>query len=69
MPTYRAYLLNAAGKITWGDWLDATDEQDAEAKAHALCSEGTPVVELWQGARLVAQLPCDESAEPVHSAS
>ncbi|HEY3814856.1 MAG TPA: hypothetical protein VGL66_16685 [Caulobacteraceae bacterium] len=59
MPAYRAYLLNAAGKIIWGDWIEATDQKEAEAKAHALCNEGTPVVELWQGARRLAELPCD----------
>ncbi len=60
MPTYRAYLLNAEGKITWGDWLDAADEAEAEAKARELCAQGTPMIELWEGPRLVAELACGE---------
>jgi hypothetical protein len=59
MPVYRAYLLNAAGKITWGDWIEAANQQDAESKAHALCGGGAPMVELWQGTRRLAELPCD----------
>jgi hypothetical protein len=62
MPTYRAYLLNPAGRITWGDWIEADDQQEAEAKAHALCSEGSPMVELWQGAERLAEIPCDPAA-------
>ena len=59
MPTYRAYLLNPAGKIAWGEWIEAEDQAEAEAKAHALCKDGTPTVELWQGARRIAELPCE----------
>ncbi len=60
MQTFRAYLLNAKGKIVWGDWIEAASQEDAIAKAHALCAEGTPMVELWQGARPVATIPCDD---------
>jgi hypothetical protein len=59
MQTYRAYLLDDSGKITWGEWIEAADLEEAEAKAHELCSEGSPTVELWQGKDLVAELPCD----------
>lgn len=58
MPTYRAYLLNPAGKIVWGDWVEAPDQKAAEAKAATLCDGGTPTVELWQGARKLADLDC-----------
>lgn len=58
MQTYRAYLLNAEGKIIWADWLEAPSEEVALEKAHALCNEGTPTVELWQGERRLAELPC-----------
>ena len=61
MPTYRAYLLNPAGKFAWRDWIEAADQQEAEAKAHALCNEGAPTVELWQGGRLLAELPCESA--------
>ncbi|HEV2533460.1 hypothetical protein [Phenylobacterium sp.] len=59
MATFRAYLLDTAGKITWGEWIEAKDQAEAEAKAHALCGAGIPAVELWQGPRRLAELPCD----------
>lgn len=62
MPTYRAYLLNAAGSITWGDWLEAADLDDARTKAHELCSSGAPTVELWRGVDHLATLACDDDA-------
>src|SRR3569623_2592474 len=37
MPTYRAYTLTAAGKLTWGDWIEADDLESARRKAHELC--------------------------------
>lgn len=58
MQTYRAYLLDSNGKIVWGGWLEAESEQEATRKAHELCSEGKPVVELWQGARPIAKVEC-----------
>jgi hypothetical protein len=58
MQTFRAYLLDTNGKIVWGDWIEADSEEEAITKAHKLCREGTPTVELWQGARPVAQIPC-----------
>ena len=58
MQTFRAYLLNAQGKIVWGEWIEAASEEDAKAKAHSLCSEGIPAVELWVGGRHIAEIPC-----------
>jgi hypothetical protein len=55
MATYRAYILDPAGKIAWGDWLEAVDQAEAEAKARALSDKGG--VELWQGARRLAGFP------------
>jgi hypothetical protein len=60
MPTYRAYLLDTKGKIVWGDWLEADNEQDARDKARELCSEGQPTVELWQGPRMVDDVECGQ---------
>ena len=60
MQTFRAYLLNPQGKIVWGDWIEAADEEEAKVKAKALCREGAPTVELWQGPRPVAELSCEE---------
>ena len=59
MQTFRAYLLNPAGKIVWGDWIEAADQAQAEAKARELCKEGAPHVELWQGREMLADVPCD----------
>jgi hypothetical protein len=60
MPTYRAYLLTPMGKITRGEWIQAADQAEAEAKAQALCDPGVPRVELWLGSKRVAELPCLE---------
>jgi hypothetical protein len=56
--SYRVYRLNPAGAIVSGEWIEADDEQDARRRAHALCGDGTPGVELWQGARKLAVFPC-----------
>ncbi|HEY8571296.1 hypothetical protein [Phenylobacterium sp.] len=64
MPTYRAYLLDPAGKIRWGEWIEAADQAEAEKLAHAMCDAGTPTVELWRGAERVAELPCDTTERP-----
>lgn len=55
---YRVYKLNPAGRIVSGEWIEADDEAQALAKAEALCGDGVPQVELWQGARRVAVLAC-----------
>jgi len=60
MTTYRAYRLSPAGKITFGEWIEAANDAEAKAKAHEFCDESTPTVELWLGARCVAVLPCAE---------
>lgn len=64
MRTFRAYLLNPAGRITWGEWIQAADLAEAEVKARELCNGGTPVVELWEGSTPVSDVPCD-SGQPV----
>jgi hypothetical protein len=60
---YRVYKLNARGLIMSGEWIEATSDAEARRLAHALCDEATPTVELWQGPRRVAVLPCDEDDE------
>jgi hypothetical protein len=61
---YRAYKLNAEGRIVSGEWIEADSEARARELAHALCDEATPNVELWQGSQQLAVLPCsdDEAA-------
>jgi hypothetical protein len=58
LQTFRAYLLDAQGKITWGDWIEAASEKDALEKAKALCREGIPTVEVWQGTRKIGEDHC-----------
>ena len=65
MPTFRAYLLDSKGHIGWGDWIEAADVEQAQAMAHELCSKGAPVVELWQGANRVAEIPCRQPDPPL----
>ena len=68
MKTFRAYLLDPAGKIVWGDWLEAASLEEAEARARELCRTGTPAVELWQGPRPISEVPCDPD-EPIRRTS
>ena len=57
---YRVYKLNPAGRITSGEWIQADNEPNARTLARDLCRPGTPSVELWQGARRIAVLTCDD---------
>jgi hypothetical protein len=47
MQTFRAYLRDAAGVITWAAWVEAADMVKAEGEAHRLCPGGKPTVDLW----------------------
>ena len=55
---YRIYRLAPTGKITAGEWITAQGDEDARQRAHELCNEITPKVEIWQGGRLVATVDC-----------
>jgi hypothetical protein len=59
MPMYRAYVLNLAGRIVRGEWVEAENLEEARAKARNLCDTASPVVELWQGPRRLDELPCE----------
>jgi hypothetical protein len=59
---YRVYKLNPAGRIVSGHWIEAEADTQARVKAHEMCDDATPAVELWQGRRRVALLPCEEDA-------
>ena len=63
MPTYRAYRLNQRGRIVTGEWLEADDDRDAAEQAAELCDEATPSVELWQAARKVEEIDCEDGDE------
>jgi hypothetical protein len=61
---YRVYKLNSAGRIVSGEWIEAESEPEARRLAQAMCGEGTPSVELWQGAQKLAVLPCEGDTPP-----
>jgi hypothetical protein len=52
--TYRIYCFDSDRKVVTADWIQAADDEDAIAKAHAK-GFGTKC-ELWDGRRMVAEL-------------
>jgi hypothetical protein len=69
MATYRAYRIDDRRHIRTGEWLQANDDAQAIAQASELCDPETPVIELWQAARLVDEIECgnDRNPEPARS--
>ena len=55
MTTYRLYGCDAAGKIQFGDFVDAEDEAAAKAAARAYLDR-YPRVEVWLGKTLLFRL-------------
>lgn len=47
MQTFRAYLQDGAGSITWAAWIDAAHLGEAKRKAQDLCGLAAPTVEVW----------------------
>lgn len=47
MQTFRAYLQDVSGAITWATWIDAAHLDEAKSKARDLCGDGKPTVDLW----------------------
>lgn len=47
MQTFRAYLQDDTGVITWAAWIDAGHLGEATCKAQDLCRHATPTVEVW----------------------
>ena len=47
MQTFRAYIQNASGTITWAAWIEAAHLDDARGLANALGQDQTPTLELW----------------------
>lgn len=46
MQTFRAYLQDQAGAITWATWIDAAHLAEARRKAQDICGGATPTVDL-----------------------
>jgi hypothetical protein len=63
MTTYRAYRVDKHRHIQSGAWLQARNDEDAAEQASELCDESTPVIELWQAARLVEEIACDNDTD------
>lgn len=47
MSTFRAYLQDDAGALTWAAWIDAAHRSEAMTKAQELCGPATPTLEVW----------------------
>ena len=47
MQTFRAYIRDAAGTITWAAWVEAAHEQDARLMADGMCQGAVATLELW----------------------
>ena len=62
MPTYRAYRVDHRRHIQSAEWLDAPNDQAAAKHAEELCEEGAPLIEVWQGPRLVEEIDCEDDA-------
>ena len=54
MASYRLYRLDGTGKIATAEWLEATDDADAERRARSLNLACT--CEIWDRNRLIARL-------------
>src|SRR5256885_11093051 len=58
---YRLYCLNAQGRISMAEWIDAADDRDAIRQARAL-NRDAQKCEIWEGKRLVARLDSQDLA-------
>lgn len=47
MQTFRAYIQDASGTITWAAWIEAAHRDDAQGMAQAMCQGQTPTLDLW----------------------
>jgi hypothetical protein len=61
---YRVYKLNAAGRITDGEWINAEADDAAITLARQMCDHETPFVEIWQRQRKVALVECGGARDP-----
>jgi hypothetical protein len=58
LPTYRLYRLDGAGRISAGEWIEATG--DDEARSIARKGAGSSRYELWHRSRLVERVSRDD---------
>jgi hypothetical protein len=62
MPTYRAYKLDRARHIKSAEWIEAPNDLAAKDQAQDLCDEEAPTIEVWQQARRVDEIDCEDDA-------
>ncbi len=62
MLDYRLYCLDGAGAIALADWIDASTDEEATAKAREV-KHGAAKCEVWHGTRLVAVLDAHDLAD------
>ena len=60
MATYRAYRVDSRRHIRSAEWIEAPNDTVAIDRAEDLCEEGAPTIELWQAARKVEEIDCDD---------
>ena len=60
MTTYRAYRVDHRHHIRSAEWLEAPNDEAAVEQAEDLCEQGLPTIEVWQAARLVDEIDCEE---------
>jgi len=58
---YTLYCLDAQGRISLAESIDAEDDEDALRQAQALKQDAL-MCEVWQDSRLVAQLDAPDLA-------
>jgi hypothetical protein len=59
MSDYRLYCLDAAGRISFAEWIIAKDDDEAIAKARGL-KRDLRKCEVWHDNRLVASLDAQD---------
>ncbi len=62
MATYRLYCLDAVGRISFADWIEAAGDAEAVAAARDM-KNGALRCEVWQDHHLVARLDSDDLAD------
>jgi hypothetical protein len=63
MQTFRAYLQDDAGAITWAAWIDAAHLGEAKRKAQDLCGGASPTLDVWSATDRRPAAACE--LEPV----
>jgi len=63
MQTFRAYIQDAAGTITWAAWIEAAHRDEAQVQAQALRPGQSLSLDLWTTAE--RRLYAASELEPV----